>query len=155
MGTLSKGKLFLCGLVLIVALAATSWAQVDPETRAMWLTRWDCTNDAQIQACVDYMVAHDMNVLLVEVYGDGYALYDSSFVPHSYLVAPDFDTLASAVQKGHAAGIEVHAYINMINIYSGGLGAPSNPNHLINTRRIYLFPLTKSMSKKSLSCFRI
>jgi uncharacterized lipoprotein YddW (UPF0748 family) len=122
----------LLSIAALLIVATASWAQVNPETRAMWLNRWEATNDTQIQACVNYMVAHKFNTLLVQVYGDGYALYNSTFVPHSPLVASGFDSLASAVTKGHAAGLEVHAYINMINIYSGGLGQPSNPNHLIN-----------------------
>ena len=117
----------------LVMLTSMSFAQVNPETRAMWFTRWYATTDAQIQSCVNYCVAHKFNTILVQVYGDGYALYNSSFVPHSYLVASNFDTLASAITKGHAAGLEVHAYINMCNVYSGGLGQPSNPNHLLNT----------------------
>jgi uncharacterized lipoprotein YddW (UPF0748 family) len=79
------------------------------------------------------MVAHNFNTLVIQVYGDSYALYNSSFVPHSYLVAPDFDTLAEAVTRGHAAGLEVHAWMNVMNAYSGGLGWPSDPNHIINT----------------------
>lgn len=120
-------------LCLLPFLALTAVSQVNPETRVLWNTRWDGANDAQLQAVVDYMVAHKMNTLYVQVYGDGYALYNSAFAPHSYLVASNFDALASAIQKGHAAGIEVHAYINLLNIYSGGLGTPSNPNHIINT----------------------
>lgn len=123
---------FLAVITLILLISTLGVAQVDPETRAMWHTRWFCANDAQIQEVVDYMVAHDMNMLLVQVYGDGYALYNSSFVPHSP-EAPGFDALASAVSKGHAAGLKVHAYINMINIYSGGLGTPGDPNHIINS----------------------
>lgn len=121
----------LAGLMLALLLLGSSAEAA--ETRAMWLTRWYATNDAQIQAAVDYCVAHDLNTLLVQVYGDSYALYNSSVAPKSYLVTPSFDALQSAVTKGHAAGLEVHAYCNMFNAYSGGLGTPSNPAHLINS----------------------
>ena len=123
---------FLIFLALILVIANIGFPQVNPETRVMWKTRWGSANDTQIQAVVDYLVAHKMNTLLIQVYGDGYALYNSSFVPHSP-EAPGFDTLASAVSKGHAAGLKVQAYINMINVYSGGLGTPSDPSHIINT----------------------
>lgn len=126
-------KSFVLVLLIGILLAFSLCMSQAAETRALWLTRWDATNDTAIQECVNYMVAHKLNTLYVQVYGDGYALYNSTFAPHSYLVASNFDALASAIAKGHAAGIEVHAYINMLNVYSGGLGQPSNPNHLLNT----------------------
>jgi hypothetical protein len=71
------------------------------------------------------------NTLLVQVYGDGMALYRSSLAPRSPLVSGDFDALEAAVEEGHRRGIEVHAYMNVCNVWSGGLGLPSSPAHLL------------------------
>ncbi|MBN1443388.1 MAG: family 10 glycosylhydrolase [Planctomycetes bacterium] len=101
------------------------------EGRAVWLTRWHATTEEQIVSCLDGMSALGANMLFCQVYGDGMALYASSLVPRSPLVAAGFDSLAVAVEEGHARGIEVHAYINTCNVYSGGLGTPDDARHLV------------------------
>ena len=97
----------------------------------MWLTRWHADTEAEIRECVDYMAAHNLNMLLIQVYGDAMALYQSSFVPRSTLVSGSFDNLETAIRLAHARGIEVHAWLNVVKVYAGGLGTPRDPNHII------------------------
>ncbi len=127
---LAMKRLAATALICSSIMTASSYAQ--EETRALWLTRWSVTNDADVQAAVNYSVDNNYNTLLVQVYGDSMALYNSTVAPRSYLVSGSFDALESTITYGHAAGLEVHAYCNVFNAYSGGLGTPSDPDHIIN-----------------------
>jgi len=77
------------------------------------------------------MAAVHANTLFIQVYGDGLALHRSALVPRPDLVEPGFDPLALAVVEGHRRGIEVHAWMNVCNTWSGGLGTPASPTHLV------------------------
>ncbi|MBI4582685.1 MAG: family 10 glycosylhydrolase [Planctomycetes bacterium] len=101
------------------------------EGRAFWLTRWNATDQGKIVECLAGMQALKANTLFCQVLGDGMALYRSALAPRSPLVAPGFDALAVAIAEGRRRGIEVHAYINICNVWSGGLGQPADPSHLI------------------------
>ncbi len=103
------------------------------EGRALWVTRWSADTEAKVQAAVDYAVANNYNILLLQVYGDGYTLFPSSVAPRSSLVSGSgFDTLEAGIRLGHAAGLEVHAWFNVVRVYHGGAGAPSSSNHCLN-----------------------
>ena len=101
------------------------------EGRAFWLTRWQARDAAMISSAVDGMADLRANTLFCQVFGDGMALYRSTRAPRSPLVAPGFDALATAIAEGRRRGIEVHAYINVCNVWSGGLGEPSDPTHIV------------------------
>lgn len=105
---------------------------VPGEGRALWLTRWHATSETQLKEAIQYMKDHHLNILMVQVYGDGMALYNSSVAPRSGLVSGSFDNLQKAIELGHAAGIEVHAWLNVVKVYTTTLARPGNPNHLIN-----------------------
>ena len=72
------------------------------------------------------MRALGANTVFVQVYGDSMALFDSSIAPASPLLTGGGDPLAAAVDEGRRRGVEVHAWMNVLNVYSGGLGAPSD-----------------------------
>lgn len=102
------------------------------EGRALWVTRWQCDTDAKVRAAVDFAAAKNLNMLLLQVYGDGAALYPSAVAPRNSLTSGSgFDPLAAAVPYAHARGIEVHAWMNVVRVYHGGNGAPSNPQHVL------------------------
>lgn len=102
------------------------------EGRALWLTRWNANSEAKIQAALRLMQAHGLNILLVQAYGDGLALYDSRIVPRSGLAPAGFDVLEASVRLARPLGIEVHAWINAVRVYTGGNGPPSSPDHVLN-----------------------
>jgi glycosyl hydrolase family 10/dockerin type I repeat protein len=76
------------------------------------------------------MAAVHANILICQVFGDAMALYPSAVAPRSHLVAGGFDALGTAVREGHRRGIEVHAYMNVLNVWSSGLGTP-DPSHIV------------------------
>ncbi len=116
------------GFILLLTLTARGAEQ---EGRALYVTRWHLGDATAVSAAVTLAADHGFNMLFCQVFGDALALYDSAVAPRSHLVAPGFDALAEAVRQGHEAGLEVHAYINTVNVWSGGLGQPDDPAHIV------------------------
>ncbi|MBI4607336.1 MAG: family 10 glycosylhydrolase [Planctomycetes bacterium] len=117
------------GLLAILGLGPRALAA--EEGRAFWLTRWNARSRDEIVRTLDGMVALRANILFCQVYGDAMALYRSRLAPRSHLVEEPFDALAAAVDEGHRHGIKVHAWMNTCNVYSGGLGTPPDPTHVV------------------------
>ena len=76
----------------------------------------------KFSAIVDGAKAYGMNALIVHVRPFGDALYSSDHVPWSHIVSgtqgedPGFDPLAVMVELAHAAGLELHAWMNPLRI---------------------------------------
>ncbi|MCA9921506.1 MAG: family 10 glycosylhydrolase [Anaerolineales bacterium] len=119
-------------LPLIIKPAA---AQPDPmvEFRGIWVSRFDWIPDAGVPAdpvkideIVDTVAAAGFNVIFFQVRGVADALYASNLEPWSELVSgtygqppdPLWDPLALMVEKAHAKGIQVHAYINTLTVWN-------------------------------------
>ena len=66
--------------------------------------------------------------------GRGDAFYKSSYEPRAQELAgqsQDFDPLAQFLAEGHAAGIQIHAWINA-NLTWGSMTPPVSPEHIVN-----------------------
>lgn len=101
------------------------------EMRAMWVTRWHANTEQKVRDAIALLKRHGMNTLVIQAYGDGMALYPSQVAPRSTLVAAGFDQLELAIRLAHAEGIEVHAWLNVVKVWSGS-SLPSDPNHVVN-----------------------
>jgi uncharacterized lipoprotein YddW (UPF0748 family) len=135
-------SLFLLVAVALVARAGTNDEQaflpvvrmpeptITPnssvEFRGLWVTRWDWApgaTEATIDAIVDDAARAGFNVLLFQVRGAADAYYASSIEPWGRLLTgnlggnPGFDPLSRMINKAHARGIEVHAYINVYTLW--------------------------------------
>ncbi len=132
----------LQGLAIALALIATAWLGVTaravagqpasprPEARGLWVVRDSLRSRTGVEVAVLAAKALQMNFLLVQVNGDGTAFYDSQLIPRSDEVAPGFDALAYAIELGHQAGLEVHAWINAFTV--GFLHIPPlSPQHVV------------------------
>lgn len=108
-----------------IYLPAAAAGEAPRETRAVWVTRWDYRRLADIQAIVDKAAYANLNTILFQVRGQADAFYRSELEPWSSLLTgtlgrdPGWDPLAEMVARAHAAGIEVHAWIN---VYPAWLG---------------------------------
>jgi len=131
-GSPTTGNPGSTGMTGPVPGGATSGQPPAAEGRALWVTRWHANTEAKIRSAVDHAVAHRFNILLVQVYGDSFALYPSQLAPRSSLVSASFDALESAVRLGHAAGLEVHAWMNVSRVFTGTLARPSSAAHVVN-----------------------
>jgi uncharacterized lipoprotein YddW (UPF0748 family) len=103
------------------------------EIRAMWVLRGSLTTQEHISALVRAARDHGFNTLFVQVRGrgDSYFLNGIEPRPPELLRQPEgFDPLASVLQAGHAAGLRVHAWVN-VNLVSSAVDLPSAREHVI------------------------
>jgi uncharacterized lipoprotein YddW (UPF0748 family) len=105
------------------------------ETRALWVVRHAITTPGRVDQVVRIAGDVNVNTLLVQVRGRGDAYYQSDLAPRGESLggAPDdFDPLERIVERGHAAGLEVHAWINVYLVWSAG-APPRSPLHVVNS----------------------
>jgi subtilase family serine protease len=126
------------------------------ERRAVWVTRYDWTRLGKTPApdAIDQMVqkvaAAGFNTIFFQVRGAGDSYYTPGLEPWAARGTgpawatlgqdPGWDPLDRLLTKAHAAGIEVHAYINVYSVWIsppdssyGQLAPPaSNPPHLFD-----------------------
>lgn len=104
------------------------------EVRAMWVVRDTMTSPARIRNAVTLAKKYGFNTLFVQVRGRGDAFYDSRFEPRSEELAgapAGFDPLAVAVEEGHQAGLQVHAWMNTFFVWHKKR-RPYSSRHVVN-----------------------
>src|SRR5262245_33316185 len=110
-----------------MALQPPQTAGAPGETHALWVLRTSLLAPESIAALVRSAHDHGFNTLLVQVRGRGDAYYRNAIepLPVDLLRQPDsFDPLAAVLAAAHAAGIRVHAWIN-VNLVSSAVDLPS------------------------------
>ena len=103
------------------------------ETRALWVQRGSLATPQSIAALVKSARDHGFNTLLVQVRGRGDAYYLGGIEPRATELlrqGDDFDPLATVLEAGHAAGLRIHAWMN-VNLISSAAELPSAREHLI------------------------
>jgi uncharacterized lipoprotein YddW (UPF0748 family) len=110
-----------------------------PEARALWVTRWDYTYPEDIQKIVDRAAYANFNIIFFQVRGVADAYYHSHYEPWAARLTgtlgqdPGWDPLATAVELAHAAGLELHAWVNVYPAWLGESPPPSTtPEHMYN-----------------------
>src|SRR6478609_3541724 len=112
---------------------ASSEVTDSSETRALWVQRGSLATRESIGALVTSAREHGFNTLLVQVRGRGDAYYLGGVEPRAaeLLRQPEtFDPLATVLEAGHAAGLQIHAWIN-VNLVSSASELPAAREHLI------------------------
>lgn len=113
------------------------------ERRALWITRYDWTlgttpGPETLEAIVAQAAAAGFNTIFFQIRGEGDAYYKSALEPWSARLTPGpvsetlgldpgWDPLAKMIELGHAAGMEVHAYVN---VYTAWLPPPESQGNL-------------------------
>ena len=98
----------------------------------LWVTRSALLDPAGIVRMVDRARAAGVRGLLVQVVGRGDAFYRSDLLPRSEALGrTDFDPLALVLERAHAAGLEVHAWMNCLLVWSAPQ-RPRAPGHVLN-----------------------
>src|SRR6185503_1795214 len=102
------------------------------EIRALWVIRTTLTSPAAIATMVSSAKAGGFNTLLVQVRGRGDAYFQRGIEPRppSLDAQPAFDPLATTIARGHEAGLQVHAWIN-VNLVAGTGELPSARSHVV------------------------
>jgi uncharacterized lipoprotein YddW (UPF0748 family) len=95
------------------------------EGRALWVPRWSYKTEADVRTIVKRAASANFNILLFQVRGQGDAYYASAYEPWADRLTgtlgryPGWDPLRVAIDEAHAAGLELHAYVN---VYPSWLG---------------------------------
>lgn len=111
-------------------------AQIDAqpvagEMRGIWVTRFAWTTQPQLEAIIDRAAAANFNAVFLQVRGEGDAYYRSSLEPWSRRLAgvlgrdPGWDPLQVAIDRAHAHGMELHAYVNVFTAWPTALALPT------------------------------
>jgi uncharacterized lipoprotein YddW (UPF0748 family) len=123
----------------VSAVAARSDA-AKAEVRALWVLRTTLTSPESIATLVRSAQEHGFNTLFVQVRGRGDAYYLGAVEPRGsdLLRQPEtFDPLATVLQAGHAAGLRVHAWVN-VNLVSSAVDLPIAREHIIHRHPSWL-----------------
>ena len=122
---------------LLVSLAASSAAAqpAAPELRALWVDAFHAgirSPEEAAQLVADAKRIH-VNTLIVQVRRRGDALYTGGLEPplDDPNYQPSFDALAHIVSAAHAAGLQVHAWINAMPVWRDE-APPKEARHTFN-----------------------
>jgi uncharacterized lipoprotein YddW (UPF0748 family) len=120
---------------VVVALAFLPFLCIHAQTaevRALWVVRTTLTSPSAVATMVDAAKASGFNTLLVQIRGRGDAYYRGSVEPRPVELAaqPEFDPLAAVIARAHAAGLRVHAWVN-VNLVAGVNELPSARDHVV------------------------
>ena len=141
----TRGRLLILFLLM---LSQVNNAQIERETRAVWLAtnhRLDWpppTFDAEkqkksLEEIFDNIKSKNLNTIFFQVRSNGTVLFKSSMEPMSSYITGKlngralYDPLEYAVKLAHERGLEIHAWFNCVNIFSGSENSIFNhPDHI-------------------------
>jgi uncharacterized lipoprotein YddW (UPF0748 family) len=144
-------RLFIVLVVLPLAGSALFAQTRASEVRAMWVQRGTLTTPAKIQSVIETARHAGFNTLIVQVRGRGDAYYASRHEPRPAALsgsAAAFDPLALILERGHRAGLKVHAWVN-VNLVSDA-SPPAARNHIVYTHPEWLMvprPLAEDLAR--------
>lgn len=122
-------------VVILTAVFALPYlrAATAPEMRGMWVNAWahGLRSKAEVTDVVKAAKAARLNALFVQARRRGDALYTSDLAPRCASVPRGFDPLAEAIRQGHAAGLEVHAWLTVLPAWSRQAGTKPPANHVL------------------------
>ncbi|MDD4309171.1 MAG: family 10 glycosylhydrolase [Candidatus Cloacimonetes bacterium] len=120
-------KLYLVILFAVTSVCLYAQEFLTPhstEIRSVWAMPWDINTPEAIDELIQTALDNNQNELLVEVRYRADALYDTQRGAAKYpnpepqchvIKQPGFDPLAYALDKAHAAGLYVHAWVIVFN----------------------------------------
>jgi uncharacterized lipoprotein YddW (UPF0748 family) len=121
-------------LSLLLALAGVLIQEpVANEVRGLWILRSSLTSPEAITELVRTAKDGGYNTLLVQVRSRGDAYYDAEVDPRAADLASQpatFDPLETVLAAGHAAGLKVHAWIN-VSLVSSSASLPRSREHIV------------------------
>ena len=130
-------------LLQVATLAAVlAWSPVeslpdaaaDGEVRALWVLRTSISSPQSVRTLVQSARSHGFNTLLVQVRGRGDSYYQPRLEPRAAELSrqpESFDPLATVIESAAAAGLKVHAWVN-VNLVSSAADLPGAREHLVH-----------------------
>lgn len=120
--TAKTGTLVSNALAITVAGSTTNDAGVITpalEVRAVWVTRFAWSTEADVKAIIDRSATAGFNVVYFQIRGNGDAYYKSLLAPWAKKLTgtlgkePGWDPLQVAITEAHLKGMQLHAYWNV------------------------------------------
>lgn len=134
-------RVHLVALLALVAVAVTPSRSVRAasEVRALWVVRTTLSSPAAVETMVTTARASGFNTLIVQVRGRADSYYSGGLEPRpaSLAAQPAFDPLAAVIAQAHAAGMQVHAWVNL-NLVAGVAELPAARDHIVYRRPEWL-----------------
>jgi len=119
-------RTFLALLVCLVGLTAAlvhPAASEHPEVRAFWVDAFNpgIKTAAQVDTLIERVLQANANTIVAQVRRRGDSYYLNSIEPlvEDATVTRGFDSLGYLIERAHAAGLEVHAWIIANAIFNG------------------------------------
>lgn len=130
--------------LLCVGLGKDAGAELvgatNQEVRALWVVRTSITSPAKVANLVRRAADAGFNTLLVQVRGRGDSYFLGGAEPRAEALAnqsSDFDPLAAVLDAAKKAGLSVHAWVNVMYVWSGDQ-PPLDALHLVNAKPDWL-----------------
>ncbi|HBF38971.1 MAG TPA: hypothetical protein DDW50_16845 [Firmicutes bacterium] len=130
--------MIMAGIAMMIFLSAyypVKAGDTPPQIRALWVDafRDGIKTPAQVDKLIQDSVNGNINTLIVQVRRRGDAYYNKSIEPRTEDpdLAPGFDALQYLIEKAHANGIQVHAWLNTLVAWNRPL-PPKDPGHVWN-----------------------
>lgn len=124
----------LVGVAAVCAAAILWYADACPaaELRGAWVTSWapGFFTKEEVDSTIAAARKAGLNALFIEVRKCADAYYNSSLEPRGAEIAPHFDPLAYTIERAHAEGIQVHAWLVIYRAWAGK-SSPTNPDHIV------------------------
>lgn len=130
---------------------ALIFSQAAHETRAVWVATnhrldWpppQFNPDKQksaLEEIFDNIKSKNLNTIYFQVRSNGTVLFKSSYDPFSYYINGKsgdipYDPLKFAVEEAHKRGLEIHAWINVVQVFAGNeLNILNDVNHIVQRK---------------------
>ena len=130
-----KKLIFIFFIIFSISFAASKPKSIK-EYRAMWVTRYELTSQKNISNIVQKAVDNNFNALFVQVCGRGTAFYESKILPKDNAVT-NFDPLAALLKKANKHDLEIHAWVNILYVWSAK-EMPKSKNHVVNNHKQWI-----------------
>jgi len=97
------------------------------------VTRWDYTYPEDVQEIIERAAYANFNIIFFQVRGQADAYYHSNYEPWAERLTgtlgqdPGWDPLGTAVKLAHAAGLELHAWVNVYPVWITSSEAEAPP----------------------------
>jgi len=128
----------LLAVVLALGALPTTLAAQDTgrqdEVRALWVTHMSLASPSAIATMVRSAKGNHFNTLLVQVRARGEAYFSDALEPRAAaldLQPASFDPLGTVLALAHAAGLRVHAWVN-VGLVSSAVDLPASRAHVVN-----------------------
>ena len=127
--------LMLVVLAAFMMTLAGAFAARGDEARCAWFSRFEWSSRSHIEDEIANIDECNMNAVLFQIRGTADAFYISQWEPWAEQLGndyPGYDPLAVAIYEAHERGLELHAYVNAMPVWSGAT-PPGDPFHIYNT----------------------